>query len=356
MTVNLHHSTWLSKILQLRPDERITRVRNMAWLLVGIFQSKSVHLSKIAGRIPGEATLNSVTRRLDRFLENSAVQVRDWYDPVAKWLLSRACGLEVRLIVDGSKVGFGHQLLVVALAYHRRAIPLVWTWVKSKRGHSSTSKQLALLSHVRRLLSPGVKVLLVGDAEFGGVGVLRQLDEWRWEYVLRQKGSDLVKAEGARCWKSFDSLIQKAGQMVWMTGMQLTRLHAYPTNLLAYWKEGEKEPWFLAASLPAHRSALRAYERRMWIEEMFGDMKENGFDLESTRLREVVKLSRLTLAVVLLYVDLIALGARAIKAGQRRLVDRADRRDLSVFRIGLYSRERHLTNSTPFKISFCLCR
>jgi len=356
MTVNRFHNIWLSKILQLRSGERITRARNMAWLIVGIFQSKSVHLSKIAGKMPGESTLNSLTRRLDRFLENSAVRVREWYDPVAKRLLSCACGPEVRLIVDGSKVGFGHQLLVVALAYRRRAIPLAWTWVKSKRGHSSTSKQLALLSHVRGLLSPGVKVLLVGDAEFGGVGVLRQLDEWRWKYVLRQKGSDLVKAEGARCWESFDSLIQKARQLVWMTGMQLTRVHAYPTNLLAYWKEGEKGPWLLATNFPEHRSALRAYERRMWIEEMFGDMKENGVDLESTRLREVEKLSRLTLAVVLLYVDTIALGARVIKAGLRRLVDRADRRDLSIFRIGLYTRERHLANSTPFEISFRLCR
>jgi hypothetical protein len=32
----------------------------------------------------------------------------------------------------------------------------------------------------------------------------------------------------------------------------------------------------------------------MWIEEMFGDLKGNGFDLESTMLRHV---SRLTLAL-----------------------------------------------------------
>ena len=37
---------------------------------------------------------------------------------------------KIRLIVDGSKVGFGHQLLLLAIAYRRRAIPLAWTWVK----------------------------------------------------------------------------------------------------------------------------------------------------------------------------------------------------------------------------------
>jgi len=354
MTVNRLHNIWLSKILQLRPGERITRARNMAWLLVGIFQSKSVHLSKIAGKIPGEATLSSLTRRVDRFLENSAVRVRDWYEPLAKGVLA-ACGQEIRLIVDGSKVGFGHQLLVVTLAYRRRAIPLAWTWIKSNRGHSSTHKQLALLDYVRRLLSKDTKVLLVGDAEFGAVEVLQQLDEWQWEYVLRQKSSHLVKAEGETHWRPFGSLIEKAGQMVWMTGMQLTQCHAYSVNLLAYWKQGEKEPWLLATNRPSSRDALRAYKRRMWIEEMFGDMKDNGFDLESTRLRQVSKLSRLTLAVALLYLELVVFGSRAIKAGLRYLVDRADRRDLSIFRIGLYLRERHLTNSTPFEISFYPC-
>jgi len=37
----------------------------------------------------------------------------------------------------------------------------------------------------------------------------------------------------------------------------------------------------------------------MWVEAMFGDLKKPGFDLESTMLRHFLRLSRLTLAVVL---------------------------------------------------------
>ena len=65
----------------------------------------------------------------------------------------------------------------------------------------------------------------------------------------------------------------------------------------------------------------------MWIEETFGDMKGNGFDLESTHLRHFQRLSRLTLAVVLLYVWLVAFGSQVIKSSRRYLVDRRDRRD-----------------------------
>ena len=352
MPINHLYDIWLKKIMQLRPNERITRVRNLAWLMVGIFQSRSVHLSRAASKIPGSATLNSATRRLDRFLENSAIRVRDWYAPVVERLLAQRVGQEYGLIVDGSKVGFGHQLLVIALTYRRRAIPLVWTWVGSSRGHSTSQLQLALLSYLHRLLPRGAQVLLVGDSEFGAVEVLQQLDQWGWKYVLREKGSYLVRKNARSSWLALGDFLQKAGQRLWLGRQQFTQQHAYHTNLLAYWKIGEDQPWLLATNLPSLCEALRAYEKRMWIEEMFADLKDNGFDLESTRLRSFLKLHRLTLAVILLYVELLAFGSRVIKAGLRYLVDRVERRDLSIFRIGLYMRDRHLSNLSVFSLDF----
>lgn len=62
--------------------------------------------------------------------------------------------------------------------------------------------------------------------------------------------------------------------------------------------------------------------------------------------------SRLTLAVVLLYVWLVAFGSPVIKNGQRSLVDRVDRRDFSVFRIGCNMIERLLANSQSFSVVF----
>jgi hypothetical protein len=83
---------------------------------------------------------------------------------------------------------------------------------------------------------------------------------------------------------------------------------------------------------------------------MFGDMKGHGFDLERTHLRHFLRLSRLTLAVALLYVWLVSTGSRTIKNGQRRLIDRAERRDLSIFQIGLRFVERCLTNALPVSV------
>jgi hypothetical protein len=162
----------------------------------------------------------------------------------------------------------------------------------------------------------------------------------------------LVRENDQSSWVALGSLLTKAGESLWLGQRQLTHLHAYSVNVLAHWKIGEKETWLLATNLPSLQAALKAYERRMWIEELFGDLKDNGFDLESTHLRSVCKLHRLTFAVVLLFLELVASGSRIIKNGLRRLVDRSDRRDLSIFRIGLYMRERHLANSKNFSLDF----
>jgi hypothetical protein len=92
------------------------------------------------------------------------------------------------------------------------------------------------------------------------------------------------------------------------------------------------------------------------IEEMFGDMKKHGFDLESTRLRKFSRLSRLTLAVVWVYVWLVSIGGRTIHRGFRHLVDRNDRRDLSIFQIGFRFIQRRLINVLPVHVSLCTYR
>jgi hypothetical protein len=212
------------------------------------------------------------------------------------------------------------------------------------------------LAYVRRLIPVGAAVFLVGDCEFGSVAVLRQLDQWHWFYVLRQKADTGVWLSESSDWQAFGSYINQPGQSVWLGRGYLTIKEIYPVNLLLHWKVGEKEPWCLATNLLDRQIALSCYARRMWIEEMYGDFKKHGFDLERTMPRHFMRLSRLTLAVAILYVWLISVCTRTIRSGLRNLVDRNDRRDLSIFQIGLRYIERCLTNAFPFQISLCSFR
>jgi hypothetical protein len=358
MPTNTLYHTWNHRIQELRPGQRVTQVRNFVWLVVGIYQSRSVCLSRIAGKIPSSAKLLSTVRRMSRLLDNPAIRVREWYAPIARqWLEAQFSHFgEIRLVVDGTKIGFGHQLLIVCLTYRKRAIPIAWTWVKHIKGHSPARQQLALLFYVRTLLPAGAAVFLVGDSEFGSVAVLRQLDRWHWFYVLRQKANTGVWLNEQSGWRAFGSYLHKPGQSIWLDNGYLTAKEIYPVNLLVHWKVGEKEPWCLATNLPDLRMAVKFYGRRMWIEEMFGDMKKHGFNLEQTMLRHFQRLSRLTLAVAILYVWLVSVGTRTIRSGLRHLVDRSERRDLCIFQIGLRFIERCLINALAFQTTLCSFR
>jgi DNA-directed RNA polymerase subunit RPC12/RpoP len=141
-----------------------SRLANMAFLMLGIFGARSVQSGRLAANIPLHIKKPSIVRRMERFLDNGAVRVRTWYEPIARWLVS-AAGVtgEIALVWDSTKVSAHHRLVLVGIAYRRRVVPLAWTWVRSNRGHSSTSLQLALLSYVRSLLPTDAQVSLVGD-------------------------------------------------------------------------------------------------------------------------------------------------------------------------------------------------
>jgi hypothetical protein len=346
---------WKEQIRALRPSQRITQIQNFAWMMVGIYQSRSVHLSKIAGKVSGSAKLLSTVRRFERFVDNKAIEVREWYEPIAKqWIETQWKHLkEIRLIVDGTKIGFGHQLLMVSLAYRRRSIPIAWAWIKQVRGHSGAKKQIELLKYVRTLLPKKSVVFLVGDSEFGSIALMKQLNQWNWFYALRQKSNTGFRVNQHGKWQSLESFVRKSGDSFWLPKGFLTKQSAFPTSVLVYWKTGEKEPWCLATNIPNRKLVLQCYKRRMWIEEMFGDLKKHGFDLESTMLHTAEHLSRLTLVVAYLFDWLISAGAKIIHIGLRHFVDRKDRRDLSLFQIGWRFVDRQLLRLLSFPISLC---
>lgn len=348
----LYSSLYL-RLVQLWPEECDSRIVNMAYLLMSIWGARSVQTGRMAAHIPVKAKKMSLVRRLERFLNNGAVRVREWYEPVARRIIAAASVAgEIHLVLDTTKVSTHHRLLMVGIAYRRRVLPLAWTWVRCARGHSSAHKQVALLSYVRGLIPAGLQVSLVGDCEFGHTAVLEAMHVWHWDYALRQSGHLLVQLPKANRWVRLDSLITQRGDWRFIARVKLTAAHGLETNLMLCWDKRYPEPWLLATNLTRPRLILRLYHRRAWIENMFGDLKGNGFDFERSALRHFLRLSRLTLAVCLLYVWFLAFGTQLVQAGLHTQVDRADRRDLSLFRIAWDSLHHALLWGLPFHVLF----
>lgn len=339
---------WNDLITQWLPIACATQQKNLVWLIVGLYLGKSVYLSAIVKKWPFRAQTASLVRRLSRFLDNPAVRPAVWYRPVARRILERWRGQTVTLIIDATQVGFHHQLVLVAVAYRRRALPLAWVWVPWPRGGTPTAHALQGLARVQHLVPATTRVILTGDAGFGSVGLIRFAKAHGWDYVLREASSHQVCAHGQRTWHPFKALVIGYNPVTWWVNARLTTQWQERTNLFALHSPGYKDPWLLATSLPTARETRQTYAKRMWIEELFGDLKKHGVDIETTQLRHADRLSRLLLAVCLLYVWLFFLGARVIKAGWRAWLDHLHRRDLSLPRLGWDMIERCLAlNCTP---------
>lgn len=349
--LQLYHM-FLRQLRQWHPTERVTRQRNLAWMIVGIYLSRSVHLSHIVRKWPVAAKLPSLVNRMHRFLRNPRLVPEAIYLPLAEHLLKAFSGQPLRLVIDVSKVGFNHRVMVVGFCYRKRTLPLVWSVHKGSIGNVNVIEQLKLLNHVYQLVPSNCLVHLVGDAGFCSGDLLGWLRAREWDFVIRQPGKKYVRPQGGR-WLRLKKIPLQEGETKVLGWVWITKTDPFgPVWLVLHWEKGEDNPWYLVSEQTSLRAILSAYRRRMWIEEMYGDMKGHGFDLEATHLQHAERIDRLMLAVCIAFVWLFNLGAWVVKNSHRHLIDVKSRRDKSYFRLGWDWVERCLRLGCPVRLHF----
>ena len=108
------YSILLERVLPLVSQLCDSQMTNLIWLMLGLYKGRSGHLTRIASQVPRGARKLSTVERLRRFLSNEAVEVHEVDDPVAQELIKRAAASgKIRLVIDSSKVGFGHQWMML---------------------------------------------------------------------------------------------------------------------------------------------------------------------------------------------------------------------------------------------------
>ena len=353
--LQLYHRV-LEQLCQWLPTERITRRRNMALLVAGLYLSRAVHLALVVRTWPSRSKepslVNSAQGAPGRFLDNPRVDVRAWYRPMATQLVQSLAGHPIRLVIDCTKVGFDFRLMTISIAYRKRTWPLVWSVHRGRNGHTTDAQQFALMRAVRPLIPLHHEVWVLGDAGFQTVALVQWLCRQGWHFVLRQQGRITVSQPG-QPWCKLNQFDLAPGQTRSLGWVRLTKKQDVGWFwLILHWEKGQDQPWYLLSDRAGQRDLLRLYKVRMWTEEMYGDLKGHGFDLEATHLDDQERISRLVLAVCLAFVGLSALGSWVVKNGYRHFVDHKSRRDKSYFRIGWDWLSRCLRLADPFPLRF----
>ena len=151
---------------------------------------------------------------------------------------------------------------------------------------------------------------------------------------------------------SFQDVSVQEGCRVLLENIGFTKQNLGPLNAVAWWVKGHKEPIYLVTTMYELNAVCSAYLKRFAIETFFSDQKSRGFGIDKSRIKSPERLERLLLGASLAFLWMVHLGLETIECGKQGLIDRNNRTDKSIFRLGMDWLRYCLKFDLPLTIEF----
>lgn len=320
-------------------------------------------------------------KRADRLCSNSNLyrELPFIYGALVK-LVASALPRPV-ILVDWSDLDANrrHFLLRASLAFDGRSITL-YEQVHPLNMRDKPSTHQAFLHHLRAMLPPTSKPIIVSDAGFQ-VPWFRLVQNLGWDYVGRIRNRSLYTPDNGKSWLPCKSIHHMATtKPKWFERVIYTMKNPLETNWVLFKAPAKgrkqlnrfgqvrrdspskdaaraaREPWLLATSLPTNcsvqaKAVVSCYASRMQIEEGFRDQKSTrfglGMSLQGTRSHERLSILVLIGTLALFILNFIGLTAEKMGLAKRFQANTIkDRKVLSYVYLGvrfIHQREIKLT-------------
>ncbi len=323
---------------------RSSQIETLALAVVGISQSVSAQIGKIARAMPLDTTHAAKEQRLRRLLDNERLTQADHYQPLAKTALHGLKGQRVQLLIDRVLLRDQHTILVVSIAFRRRSLPLVWLSL-DHRGQSGLTEQKELFQQAVTVLPEQVRISIHGDSEFRSQELFAWLREQGYDVMLGVPGRTLLSLTPEGETSALENWLVNRDSVVYLNGVYLTEARLGPVNVLAWWDKDDEGKLIVRAvmtNLVANWQTYLRGRRRMWIETVFRDWQSGGFHLDASGVVDRERFARLLVPLVIAYLWLVAVGRWVVKRGYRHLVDDGEPGawKYSLFQIGVAWKER----------------
>jgi hypothetical protein len=336
---NLKLFLHIKNLLTTVHEEDHARLTTLALMVTGLFFGRHVQLWAIALWCHCDVALLSTVRRFERFVADPRVDIHAIFEPFVLAMQASLGNETAYLLIDCTQAGPKCRTLVVGLAYHGTILPIRWQTVKGKKGHLKGAKQQQLLAEVWPYFRHHRRVIVLGDAEFSNETVISWLRRANWHFVFRFQHRYHLQLTPDSAWQTAKTIYQEAGVKPgearhWRPAAY-TEAHTIPDlTMTVHWDEDAEEPICLISTLSIDQNPHIIYQMRFWIETLFGQQKSRGFALNRTQMTTPEHIDRLLLAIAIASCLVLGLGTHLVIIKRTKQVDRADRRDLSLFQLG----------------------
>lgn len=315
-----------SHVKQSLTKAQIQTLKILIWLLT---VQKTVKIERLASCFPLPIQYESRRKHLQRFLTLSSLSLPLFWFPIIQLIIQQEFRDGSRLIITLDRTQWKeNNILVIAVIYKKRALPIYWQVLK-KKGSSNLREQQAIIKPVIKLLKK-YELVILGDREFHGV----ELSYWlktkksplKIYFIFRQKQGTHFKKQTRKHQKLSDLGIAP-GTKVFLSNINITKKKGFGHfNLAAYWKRKyknkvEKEAWYLLTNFDNLEEVIQIYRQRMGIEAMFKDCKSGGYNLEGSRA-STQRLTNLILLIALAYTTSVIKGKSIKNLGKQKYIAR----------------------------------
>jgi len=303
-------------------------------MVVGLIHSGCVSLTAWVPFVKGRARYaQSTQRRFARWLQNPRVEVQTLYGPLIQQALTEWGTHTLYLGLDTTLLWNRYCVIRISIIYRGRAVPLVWEVVEHGSSSVAYEAYAALLDAVPPLLPLGVKLVFLADRGFADTALLAHLRRLRWHFRIRLKASFGVMRAGHQLCKVEDFTLAP-GRALFLHNVAITAHQFGPVSLALARHTRQGEYWYVVSDEPTNVHTFVEYGWRFDMEENFLDDKSNGFQLESSLVRDAEALARLCLVLAVTTLYLVAQGTQVVTTNKRRWVDPHWLRGNSYLRIG----------------------
>ncbi len=312
------------------------RLKTLVLIVQAMAAVGSINLVKVAAGLKTNVSNKSNYRRIQHFVH----EIRIHPESLIPFLLKLA-GIQApyTLILDRTNWEFGKakiNFLMLSVYGNGWSIPILWKLLP-KKGNSNEQERIELLDHFFAIIGKGKIYNLLADREFIGDTWMRYLIEHEIPFDIRVRENMMVLYKGARMRVTslFKGIpIGKAMTIRGMVTLGANKVYLQGERIVN--SKTNKVEWLIVSTYHQAGESIKRYGQRWYIENMFKDLKSNGFQLRCTHITDPERLSTLMCLLAIAYTWMIRIGMWVKKRDPKMFKKKKHGRPAkSIFRAGL---------------------